>query len=254
MADLSTLDSRKRLHHTTDLPDRYRAQVLAEFPDQVERILLFGSRARGEANDRSDWDFAVFLDHEPTADDRSRLNAIDWKIGGPCEALIQSHVLTGQKWRATDEFACNIRDEGVIIHGPVEVPTIMRPVLDHAHAAFAKVQRYADQAAQASAYETIIRSSYYAMFYAARAALLAVDGSASTNHGRVIQAFTHMAARRCDGQSREHAAALKGARELWIRADYGYDDLTEAGHQLREQVALFLEFCRKIVDHHIDNG
>ena len=32
-------------------------------------------------------------------------------------------------------------------------------------------------------------AAYYAMFHAARAALLAVDGSASTNHGRVVETF-----------------------------------------------------------------
>jgi hypothetical protein len=47
---------------------------------------------------------------------------------------------------------------------------------------------------------------------------------------------------------------LKAARELWIQADYGDDDLTEAGRQLREQVAPFLDCCRKIVDQRADNG
>ena len=252
----SALDVRKHDRRTADLPARYRARVLAAFPGRVEHIVLFGSRARGEAHDESDWDFAVFLDHEPTADDRKRFSEIDWEIGGAYRDLAQSHEFAGQKWLATDELECNIRDEGLIIYGRAQVPTIERPVLDHARAALGKVRRYADQAAQArpQAYETVIRSSYYATFHAARAALLAVEGSASTNHGRVVEAFSRMAERRRDKRIGGHAATLKAARELWIQADYGDDDLTEAGRQLREQVAPFLDCCRKIVDQRADNG
>ena len=232
-----------------DLLRRYRERVLAAFPGRVERIVLFGSRARGEEHEESDWDFAIFLDHEPTSHDRNHLSAIDWEIGGADGDLVQSHVFSGQKWLATDEFACNIR-EGLIVYGPAHVPAIERPTLDHARAALAKVSRYADQAMQAppEAYETVIRSSYYAMFYAARAALLAAKGSASTSHGPVVEAFSRMAAHRCRKDIRAHAAALKAARELWIQADYGYDDLTEAGRQLREQVSPFLDCCFKLVD------
>ncbi len=63
--------------------------------------------------------------------------------------MIQSHVFASQKWLATDELACNIRDQGLILHGPDHVPMIERPVLEHAHAALAKAERYAEQAAQA---------------------------------------------------------------------------------------------------------
>ena len=45
------------------------------------------------------------------------------------------------------------------------------------------------------AYETVVHNSYYAMFHAARAVLLVVEGSASTNHGRVVETFARMARR-----------------------------------------------------------
>src|ERR1700730_10729494 len=40
---------------------RFRATVTEIYGDRVERVVLFGSRARGEAREDSDHDVAVFL-------------------------------------------------------------------------------------------------------------------------------------------------------------------------------------------------
>jgi hypothetical protein len=40
---------------------RFAEAVRARYGDRVERIVLFGSRARGDAREDSDWDVAVFL-------------------------------------------------------------------------------------------------------------------------------------------------------------------------------------------------
>lgn len=40
---------------------RFRATVEQAYGDRVERIVLFGSRARGDADAESDYDVAVFL-------------------------------------------------------------------------------------------------------------------------------------------------------------------------------------------------
>ena len=40
---------------------RFRAAVDALYGDRVERVVLFGSRARGDARPDSDYDVAVFL-------------------------------------------------------------------------------------------------------------------------------------------------------------------------------------------------
>jgi uncharacterized protein (UPF0332 family) len=239
------------------LPERYRARVLAEFPGQVERIVLFGSRARGEAHSESDWDFAVFLDHPPTPADERRVWAIGSEIGEAFDAEVLSHVFAPQKWLATNELACNIREHGLIIYGPDHVPMVERPVLEHARAAMAKAERYAEQAAQVApqAYETVVHNSYYAMFHAARAALLAVDGNASTNHGRVVGAFEDMVRRRRLGRTaRGLAQTLADAYKLRVEADYGIEDLTEAGRQLRERVPPFLDLGRRLIGQGSDRG
>jgi predicted nucleotidyltransferase len=40
---------------------RFRAALDALYGDRIERVVLFGSRARGDAGDDSDYDVAVFL-------------------------------------------------------------------------------------------------------------------------------------------------------------------------------------------------
>jgi hypothetical protein len=96
---------------------------------------------------------------------------------------------SGQAWLATDELACNISDHGRVVYGPADVPMIERPVLEHARVALDKAERFATQAAETAphSYETIVHNSYYAMFHAARAALLAVESSAGTNYGQVVK-------------------------------------------------------------------
>jgi len=48
---------------------RFRAALNALYGDRIERVVLFGSRARGDAQEDSDYDIAVFLND---LDDRWR--------------------------------------------------------------------------------------------------------------------------------------------------------------------------------------
>jgi len=252
MPDSSVLDRRKPpARRPSDLPARFRERVLAALPGQVERIVLFGSQARSEAHGESDWDFAVFLARQPTEQEERRIREIGSDLGHTFDAEVQTLVFEGPRWLARDELACNIRDHGLILYGSDEVPKIERPVLEHARDALSKAERFAEQAEQAlpQAYETVVHNSYYAMFHAARAALLALEGTASTNHGRVVDTFAQSVTRRqLDPPAADCAAALSEAYKLRIEADYGSKDLTEAGRRLREQVAPFLALARSLVD------
>jgi len=250
-----------RIAHRHDRPEdpvvvRFRERVLAAFGDHVERIVLFGSRARGDDHAESDWDFAVFFDHAPTARERRVLSDLTRAVHRQLDVDIQSMARSGGAWLATDELSCNIRDHGRVVHGPEDIPMIERPVPQHARVALDKAERFAAQAAQAApqAYETIVHNSYYAMFHAGRAALLAVEGSASTNHGQVVKTFARMVKRHRMKEAREHAAALNAAFKLRIEADYGDEDLTEAGRKLRDQVGPFLEFCGRLVESAMRGG
>ncbi len=255
MADASALDLRRPRTRRGDLPARLRERVLAALPGRVERIVLFGSQARGEAHDASDWDFAIFLDHDPTEDDRRLVERRSRARSGKAfDAEVQTLVFGASRWLARDELACNIRDHGLIIYGPTDVPRIERPVLEHARDALAKAERFAEQAAQAppQAYETVVHNSYYAMFHAARAALLALEGGASTNHGQVVDTFAATVKRRKLGVlPRSCAARLIGGVRAAHRGRLRQRGPDRGRARLREAVAPFLAWAREQVERRV---
>ena len=53
---------------------RFRTAVSETYGDRVERVVLFGSRARGDASQDSDYDVAVFL---RDMDNRDRLTEMN---------------------------------------------------------------------------------------------------------------------------------------------------------------------------------
>lgn len=244
-------DRRQRDCPQADLSRRFCAQVLAAFAGRVARIVLFGSRVRGDVHEDSDWDFAVYLDHEPGDEEQERLRAIGRALGAETDQEVQSFLLAPERWRATDELACNIRDEGAIIHGPDDKPMIERPVPQHARDAQGKAERFAGQAEQAipEAYETVVHNSYYAMLHAARAALLAVQGTASTNHDRVVASLARMVEReKLGAQAADLARIFTEAHDLRAAADYSNVDLTKEGQALRAQMRPFLALCAGLVE------
>jgi predicted nucleotidyltransferase len=53
---------------------RFRAALDEIYGDRIERVVLFGSRARGEAGEDSDYDIAVFL--KDLTDRRPEMNRL----------------------------------------------------------------------------------------------------------------------------------------------------------------------------------
>ncbi len=91
-----------------------RTTVRATEPDA--EIILYGSRARGDAHDNSDWDVIVIL-NKPKMSHSSRYEiACDlWEKGVTIGEEINTFVYTKDQWNAAPPsmFKHNVREEGI---------------------------------------------------------------------------------------------------------------------------------------------
>ncbi len=93
---------------------RFAAAVRARFGARLERAVLFGSRARGEAHADSDYDIAVFL-HDPAGFyvEADALAAITTEILNDTGAVISAMPLNAGSWRERTGFMHEIRKDGI---------------------------------------------------------------------------------------------------------------------------------------------
>jgi predicted nucleotidyltransferase len=97
-----------------ELLQRFEARVRAALPGRVDRVVAFGSRARGDHDADSDLDVAVVLNGDVTRDDKDVVidSGLDMKLelGGP---LIIATVLHADQWEEPTRLVENIRSDGV---------------------------------------------------------------------------------------------------------------------------------------------
>ncbi|HEU0155517.1 MAG TPA: nucleotidyltransferase domain-containing protein [Stellaceae bacterium] len=102
----------------TDVADpimqRFRAVLDAVFGQQVERVVLFGSRARGDAGPDSDYDVAVFLrdliDRPTTLD---RLAEVETDLLYETGAVINALAFPSGAYRERTGFMHELRRDGL---------------------------------------------------------------------------------------------------------------------------------------------
>ena len=93
---------------------RFRAALDALYGDRIERVVLYGSRARGDAREDSDYDVAVFL-HELTERWREvhRIVEVETDILDDTGAVINAMPFPAGAYRQRTGFMREIRLEGV---------------------------------------------------------------------------------------------------------------------------------------------
>lgn len=96
-----------------DVPESVKTAVWSVAPDA--EVILYGSRARGDHEPDSDWDFLVLLNEAATGDieDRIRDAVFDIQLQGVpvCIMLESKGVWNSERFRATP-FHKNISLEG----------------------------------------------------------------------------------------------------------------------------------------------
>ncbi|HJU14922.1 MAG TPA: nucleotidyltransferase domain-containing protein [Stellaceae bacterium] len=94
---------------------RFRAAVTEIYGDRVERVVLFGSRARGDAREDSDYDVAVFLrDYAPgTTTELYRLADLSSAILDDTGQFIHAMPYRAGSYNERTPLMHEIRAEGI---------------------------------------------------------------------------------------------------------------------------------------------
>jgi predicted nucleotidyltransferase len=93
---------------------RFRTALDALYGQRLERVVLFGSRARGDAHLESDYDVAVFLrDYEGLWQELQPLGEITTEILLETDAVISPKPFPAEAYPARTLLMGEIRREGV---------------------------------------------------------------------------------------------------------------------------------------------
>jgi predicted nucleotidyltransferase len=93
---------------------RFRTALDAIYGDRIERVVLFGSRARGDAHEDSDYDVAVFLKNfEDRWQEIDRIIPVVTDILYEDEAFIHAMPYRSGAYRDRTSLMREIRREGL---------------------------------------------------------------------------------------------------------------------------------------------
>jgi uncharacterized protein len=100
--------------HNDEVLVRFRAAVSEIYGDRLERVVLFGSRARGDAKPDSDYDIAVFIEDAGTFGEESeRLAAISTDIRLDTGAVISATPFIAGTYGQRTGFMHELRKDGL---------------------------------------------------------------------------------------------------------------------------------------------
>ena len=97
------------------LPREYKRRVEGAFGARVAKMVLFGSRARGDVHEESDWDIAVFLTDEPSMEDRHRLVDLGTDVLFDTGQVIQPVTLPVRRQAEESYLMRAIRTDGITL-------------------------------------------------------------------------------------------------------------------------------------------
>jgi predicted nucleotidyltransferase len=93
---------------------RLRQELEGLYGGRLERLILFGSRARGDAREDSDWDVAVVLvDYDGNLDEVTRLSDLAYDLLLETGAVLSLKPFAPEELGQRTLLMHNLREEGV---------------------------------------------------------------------------------------------------------------------------------------------
>jgi len=92
-----------------------KRRLVAFYGDRLDRVVLFGSRARGDHNAESDYDVAVFLrDYDGKMAEVERLADISWELWEATGAVLSMKPFDADDWRHDTLIMRHIHHDGFV--------------------------------------------------------------------------------------------------------------------------------------------
>lgn len=93
----------------------FKRRAERALPGRIAEVVLFGSRARGEAEADADWDVAVFLTGEPDSTDRRALSDAAYDLVVETSHYIQHVPLAARRRNEVTLLLDHIRRDGITV-------------------------------------------------------------------------------------------------------------------------------------------
>jgi uncharacterized protein len=87
--------------------------------EPTAEVILYGSRARGDSNAESDWDFLVLVDgavsDERVDRIRHRLYEIEWQFDQVISSIVRNREQWSSQQLSSTPFHSNVEREGIVL-------------------------------------------------------------------------------------------------------------------------------------------